>query len=89
MFLGATTTAQVVPDLKPGDHKASAAYKWLDIVLEASARDVERVGAMPTILSRQMAKEWVRRDSDAALAWANGLPESQKAGAFAGGKSHV
>jgi hypothetical protein len=46
---------QQVPGLKPGEHESSAAYKWLDIVLEASARDVERVGAMPTILSRQMA----------------------------------
>lgn len=55
VFLGASAPAQQVPDLKPGDHKPSAAYKWLDIVLEASARDVERVGAMPTILSRQMA----------------------------------
>jgi hypothetical protein len=58
IVLGVSTPsaeAQIVPDLKPGDHKASAAYQWLDIVLEASARDVERVGAMPTILSRQMA----------------------------------
>lgn len=36
------------------DHETSAAYKWLDVVLEASARDVERIGARPTILSRQM-----------------------------------
>lgn len=47
--------AQEVPGLKDKMHKPSAAYKWLDIVLEASARDVERVGAQPTILSRQMA----------------------------------
>ncbi|MGA1525877.1 MAG: DUF6851 domain-containing protein, partial [Planctomycetota bacterium] len=33
----------------------TAAYRWLDAVLDAAARDVERVGAMPTILSRQMA----------------------------------
>lgn len=33
----------------------SAAYQWLDIMLEAAARDVERIGARPTILSRQMA----------------------------------
>ena len=58
VFLGAATpmaSAQQIPDHQPGDHKTSVAYKWLDIVLEASARDVERVGAMPTILSRQMA----------------------------------
>jgi hypothetical protein len=33
----------------------SAAYAWLEVVLEASARDVERLGARPTILSREMA----------------------------------
>jgi len=33
----------------------SAAYDWLNVILEASARDVDRVGARPTILSRQMA----------------------------------
>jgi hypothetical protein len=33
----------------------SAAYRWLDITLEASARDVERNGARPTILARAMA----------------------------------
>lgn len=32
----------------------SQAYRWLDVILEASARDVERIGARPTILSRQM-----------------------------------
>jgi hypothetical protein len=36
------------------EQEVSEAYKWLDVVLEASARDVERVGARPTILSRQM-----------------------------------
>ena len=39
---------------KPLQHQTSHAYKWLDVVLEASARDVERIGARPTILSRQM-----------------------------------
>ncbi len=33
----------------------SAAYDWLNVILEASAREVDRVGARPTILSRQMA----------------------------------
>jgi hypothetical protein len=33
----------------------SAAYRWLEVVLEASAREVDRIGARPTILSRQMA----------------------------------
>ncbi len=53
--LSFSSPGQQVPGLKEGDHQPSAAYQWLDIVLEASARDVERVGAMPTILSRQMA----------------------------------
>jgi hypothetical protein len=35
---------------------ASVAYRWVDILLEATARDIERVHApRPTILSRQMA----------------------------------
>ena len=33
----------------------SAAYDWLNVVLEAAARDVDRVGARPTILARAMA----------------------------------
>jgi len=33
----------------------SAAYVWADVLLEVAARDVERVGARPTIISRQMA----------------------------------
>ena len=33
----------------------SAAYRWLDIMLEATGREVDRVGARPTIISRQMA----------------------------------
>lgn len=33
----------------------SAAYCWLDVILEAAGRDVEQVGARPTIISRQMA----------------------------------
>jgi hypothetical protein len=37
------------------DFKPTAAYQWLEVVLEASAREVDRVGARPTILSRQMA----------------------------------
>lgn len=38
-----------------GPQYTSAANYWLDVTLEASARDVERIGARPTILSRQMA----------------------------------
>lgn len=47
--------AQRVPDFDSTKYQPSVAYQWLDIVLEACARDVERVGAQPTILSRQMA----------------------------------
>jgi hypothetical protein len=42
--------AQPDPAFKP-----TAAYQWLEIVLETAAREVDRVGARPTILSRQMA----------------------------------
>jgi len=47
--------AQQVPGRENDPHQASAAYRWLDIVLEACAREVERGGARPTILSRQMS----------------------------------
>lgn len=33
----------------------SAAYQWLDIALEATARDVDRHSARPTIISRTLA----------------------------------
>lgn len=33
---------------------ASPAYQWMDVILETSARRVERVGARPTIISREM-----------------------------------
>lgn len=42
------------PDPKSYE-KASLAYKWLDIMQEVSARDVEAYGARPTVLSRSMA----------------------------------
>ncbi len=44
--------AQVFPD---DGHERSASYQWVDIMLETAARDVQRIGARPTILSRQMA----------------------------------
>src|SRR5262245_36500500 len=34
---------------------ATVAYRWIDIMLEATGREVDRVGARPTIISRQMA----------------------------------
>ncbi len=33
----------------------TAAYRWIDIMLEATGREVDRLGARPTIISRQMA----------------------------------
>jgi hypothetical protein len=33
----------------------TAAYRWLEVTLEASGRDVDRAGARPTILARNMA----------------------------------
>jgi hypothetical protein len=35
--------------------EATAAYRWVDIMLEVTGREVEKVGARPTIISRQMA----------------------------------
>ena len=32
----------------------SAAYQWLQVMLEASGRSVDRYGARPTIISREM-----------------------------------
>jgi len=34
---------------------ATAAYRWVDIMLEVTGREVDKVGARPTIISRQMA----------------------------------
>lgn len=33
----------------------SAAYRWIDIIQEIAARRVDRVGARPTVISREMA----------------------------------
>ncbi len=35
--------------------KPTAAYQWLEISLEATAREVDRVGARPTVISRTLA----------------------------------
>lgn len=34
--------------------EATAAYRWIDIMLEVTGREVDAVGARPTIISRQM-----------------------------------
>ena len=54
LFMG-NAMGQQIPNQEKSDHQPSAAYQWLEVMLEAAARDVERIGAQPTILSRQMA----------------------------------
>jgi hypothetical protein len=56
------------------------AISWLD----NPGNKMVKLPFMGQILAGSIAKEWVRRDPDAALTWANDLPESQKAGAFTG-----
>ena len=54
-FVGLSSSqAQQIPG-ETIEHQPSAAFQWLDVMLETAARDVERIGARPTILSRQMA----------------------------------
>ncbi|MEZ6038094.1 MAG: vanadium-dependent haloperoxidase [Planctomycetota bacterium] len=45
----ALTRAERVPFAEQNE-----AYRWLDVTQEACARDVERIGARPTVLSHQM-----------------------------------
>ncbi|CAN5324716.1 hypothetical protein BH23VER1_BH23VER1_05050 [soil metagenome] len=52
LFVPPVAQAQLPPE---NGHEPSAAHLWTAIMLEAAARDVERIGARPTILSRQMA----------------------------------
>jgi hypothetical protein len=40
---------------RAGNPAPTTAYHWIDIMLEATGREVDRVGARPTIISRQMA----------------------------------
>lgn len=40
---------------RAANEHASAAYRWVDIMLEVTGREVDHVGARPTIISRQMA----------------------------------
>lgn len=56
-FTSFPLAAQEIPNEKEvlADYTPSAAYRWMDVMLEASAREVERIGARPTVLSRQMA----------------------------------
>ncbi|MEN8772293.1 MAG: hypothetical protein ABF379_04030 [Akkermansiaceae bacterium] len=56
------------------------AISWLD----NPDNKMVKLPFMGQILAGSIAKEWVRQDSDAALKWAESLPDSQKAGAFSG-----
>ncbi|HKR65168.1 MAG TPA: vanadium-dependent haloperoxidase [Thermoanaerobaculia bacterium] len=48
--------AEPLVHAKPAaDFKPTAAYRWLEVSLEATAREVDRVGARPTIISRTLA----------------------------------
>ena len=62
--------ASVPPGFKP-----TVAYHWLEVALEATAREVDRVGARPTIISRTLAiamtamyDAWAAYDDKAARA---------------------
>jgi len=43
------------PRAMAGEFKPSAAYEWLEVSLEATAREVDRHGARPTIIARTLA----------------------------------
>jgi hypothetical protein len=47
-------TLEVVTFDEAGEHKVSKAFEWLDIALEATAREHDRSGARPTIGSRML-----------------------------------
>lgn len=48
------TRAQTVKSPPESDHIKSAAYEWLDVALEATAREHERVSPRPTVGSRML-----------------------------------
>ncbi len=56
-YFAAPTAAQTVkssPEIKESAPIKSAAYEWLDVALEATAREHERVAPRPTIGSRML-----------------------------------
>jgi hypothetical protein len=55
VVITATAALQVMSSLHAAAYKPSAAYEWLDVSLEATAREVDRHGARPTIISRTLA----------------------------------
>ena len=48
-------TVKSLPESKDAPHIKSAAYEWLDVALEATAREHERVAPRPTVGSRMLA----------------------------------
>lgn len=76
-------------DAQAGDYTPSLASDWLDIIQQISADDVGRVGARPTILSRQMCipltamyDAWSRYDGKATAVYATEVkrrPEVERA----------
>lgn len=53
LLLGCETTPRLIHQAPASN--PSAAYRWMMIMQEASGRSVDRVGARPTIISRDMA----------------------------------
>ncbi|MDB6071078.1 MAG: Alkaline phosphatase, partial [Verrucomicrobiales bacterium] len=73
----APTGAAAPADKKPGDYTPTLASDWLDVIQTICANEVDRVGARPTILSRQMCipltaiyDAWSRYDAKAAAVYA-------------------
>ncbi|MDY7226688.1 vanadium-dependent haloperoxidase [Hyalangium rubrum] len=55
LLTGSLAHAQAPAKAEASRYSPSAASRWLDISLEATAREVDRNGARPTILSRTLA----------------------------------
>lgn len=55
LLASAPAPARSTSQPQTAKYTPSAAYQWLDISLEATAREVDRHGARPTILSRTLA----------------------------------
>jgi hypothetical protein len=51
----AQQTVKSASESKDAPHVKSAAYEWLDVALEATAREHERVAPRPTVGSRMLA----------------------------------
>ena len=56
------------------------ALEWMS----GQGNDMAKNGWMGHALAGTIASEWVRQDPDAALAWANSLPQNQRQGALGG-----